>query len=88
MDLSLLGRGNWLIQLNRARELLFACSERRAEDVCTSSSLVSAVWIVVPEAPLLISITCISAVGSLSPVFVTIGPLFSEAKYNRDQLYC
>lgn len=57
-------------------------------DVSTSSSRVSAVWIVVPEVPLLISITRISAVGLLSPVFVTIGPLFSETKYNRDQLYC
>lgn len=57
-------------------------------DVGTSSGLVSAGWIVVPEAPLLISIACIGTVGSLSPLFVTIGPLFSETKYNRDQLYC
>lgn len=57
-------------------------------DISTSSSLLSAAWIVVPEAPPLISVTCISTVGSQSPVFVTIGSLFSETKYNGDQLYC
>lgn len=88
MDLSLLCTGNWLIQLNRARDLLFAPSKRKAVDIGTSSSLVSALWIMVPEVLLLISTTCLSSVGSLSPVFVTIGPLFSETKYNRDQLYC
>lgn len=88
-NLSLLHTGNLLIQLNRARDLFFAFrKKRRAVNISTYSSLFSAVRIVVPEAPLLISVTCISTVGSLSPVFVTIGSLFGETKYNRDQLYC